>query len=150
MRKITVVIICIIMLCSSFCSCAKRQDAYEMLCAFSTAYGSEGVIYSPCVSEGREGYIYDGLMDKIYVYSGNLPKNYAVMLNSRTDVFSECGIFVCTNTEMPYVEEMCLERIKLLAPGEDFAFVKRSRQICFYSTLRDRDRAEKIFSEIIR
>ncbi len=150
MKKTIAIIICITTICLSLCSCRREENAYDLLCEFTSAYGADGVIYSPNVPEGKEGYIYDGLMERIYIYSGSLPANYAVMLNSRTDVYSECGIFICSDAEMPFVEEMCLERVWLLAEGEDHAFVKRSKHICFYSTLRDRSRAEKIFSEIIR
>ncbi|MBO7196799.1 MAG: hypothetical protein J6V80_05715 [Clostridia bacterium] len=151
MRKIVILLLCVSLLCPLLSSCRADPDAYSMLSSFINTYGAEGTIYSPNIHEGNPGYVYDGLMEKIYLFSGDFPTNYAVFLNGRTDTTSECAIFVCSDAEMmAMVEEMCLERIRLLSFGGDHAFVKRSSNICFYSTLQDRARAEKIFSQIIR
>lgn len=150
MRKIAILILFAFVF-SSLLSCRAEPDAYAMLNSFVRTYGAEGIIYSPEIAEGNAGYVYEGLMEKIYRFSGDFPTNYAVFLNNRVDHPSECGLFVCSDAEMlDMVEEMCLERIRLLSLGEDHAFVKRSRNICFYSTMQDRDRAERIFSQIIR
>ena len=150
MKKIISVIILVIFLLS-LSSCKRNRDAYEMLNEFILTYGAEGIIYSPKVPEGNDGYIRDGLIEKIYRYHGGFLENYAIFLNAHPDYSIECGIFVCCDVEMcERVEEMCLERIKLLATGDKRAFVKRSGNIVFYSTMPDRDRAEKIFNEIIR
>ena len=150
MKKIISAILLAIFLLS-LNSCKRNRDAYEMLNEFVLAYGADGIIYSPTVTEGNDGYIRDGLIDKIYRFHGGFPTNYAIFLNGHPDYSVECGIFVCTDVEMcERVEEMCLERIKLLAMGEKHAFVKRSDTVVFYSTMPDRDRAEKIFNQIIR
>ena len=151
MKKTIILILCISLLCPLLSSCAKEPDAYTLLHDFVQVYGAEGIIYSPKMEEGEAGYVYDGLMEKIYIFSGDLPTNYAVLLNSRILDPSECAIFVCTDAEMmTMIEKMCLERIRLLSLGSDHAFVKRSANICFYSTLPDRARAERVFSQIIR
>ena len=151
MRKIVAIISLLTILCLSLFSCESRRDAYEIIDSFVSAYGAEGIIYSPKINEGDEGYINSDLIRKIYVFSGRFPENYAIFLNNHTDFSSECGAFVCSDADMlNMVEEMCLERIRLLSGGEDHAFVKRSRDVCFYSTMKDRARAEKIFSQIIR
>ncbi len=132
-------------------SCSPERDAYAMLCEFISAYGAEGVIYSPHIPEGQDGYVYEGLMSKIYLFSGEFPENYAVFLGGRTDYSSECGIFICRDADMlSMVEEMCLERIRLVLSGSDNGFVKKSRNLCFYSAMSDKACAEKIFKEIIR
>ncbi len=149
--KKTIAAILFIAALMSFISCGRERDAYEMLSEFISAYGAEGVIYSPKVPEGDDGYIRDGFIEKVYVFSGRFPDNYAIFLNSRPDFSSECGFFICPDAEMlGMVEEMCLERIRLLAQGDNRAFVRRSGSAVFYSTMQDRERAEKIFSEIIR
>ena len=151
MKKIISTILLIVIFLLSLSSCKRNRDAYEMLNEFVLTYGAEGIIYSPRITEGNDGYIRDGLIDKIYRFHGGFPTNYAIFLNSHPDYSVECGIFVCTDVEMcERVEEMCLERIKLLAMGEKHAFVKRSGTVVFYSTMPDRDRAEKIFNQIIR
>ncbi len=150
MRKIIAFILCI-SLCLCLTSCEQNPDAYALLGEFAAVYGAQGVIYSPKISEGNDGYVYEGLVEKIYVFSGRFPDNYAILLNSRPDFSSECAIFVCTDVEMLYmVEEMCLERIRILCGRDECAFVKRSGSIVFYSTMKDREKAERIFSEIIR
>ena len=131
--------------------CRAEPDSYGLLIEFVNTYGADGVIYSPIVPEGKDGYIKDGFVETIYLFYGRFPENYAIFLNSRPDFSSECGIFVCSDAEMvDIVEEMCLERIRLLCSGDKRAFVKRNHNVVFYSTLPDRERAEKIFSEIIR
>lgn len=151
MKKIISLLLCIITFSISLCSCEDNRDACEMLTEFINTYGAEGTIYSPSIMEGEDGYIYDGMMERIYLFSGEFPENYAVFLNGRSDFASECAIFICPDADMlQKVEEMSLERIRLIASGKDHAFVKRSGSVCFYSTMKDRARAEKIFSEIIR
>lgn len=151
MKRAISLILLIILLVHTLSSCEAERDAYEIVRDFVSAYGAEGVIYSPRFTEGEEGYIRDDLVRKIYVFSGRFPENYAVFLNSRLDFSSECGAFVSSDAEMlGMIEEMCLERIRLLSEGGSHAFVKRSRNLVFYSTMKDRARAEKIFSEIIR
>lgn len=151
MRKTIAFILFIAFSFLALYSCERERDAYNMLNEFVTTYGAEGVIYSPKVPEGDDGFIREGLVEKIYVFSGRFPDNYAIFLNSRPDFSSECGLFVCSDAEMlGMVEEMCLERVRLLCQGDDRAFVKRSGSAVFYSTMQDRERAEKIFSEIIR
>ena len=132
-------------------SCHSDRDAYDMVNEFVTVYGAEGVIYSPRISEGENGYVPKGLMEMIYVFSGDFPGNYAVFLNSHHTTPAECGAFVCENADsLAATEEMCLERIKLLSRGESHAFVKVSGMIVFYSTMKNRERAERIWHEIIR
>ena len=151
MKRITAFILFISVLSLLLCSCHRERNARQMLNEFIHTYGAEGVIYSPDIPEGSDGYIYDGLINKIYIFHGSVPNNYAIFLNSRADLASECAIFICTDAEMTdRVEEMCLERVRLLVSGDDRAFVKRSGSIVFYSTMPDRERAEKIFNEIIR
>ena len=150
MKKFISLILLLCMLLS-FSSCEEKRDAYQLLSEFIHAYGAEGTIYSPTVSEGDDGYIREGLVDEIYLFSGEFPDNYAIFMNHHPDFSSECAIFICSDADMMnMVEEMALERIRLIAPGADYAFVKMSGSICFYSTLKQRARAEKIFNEIIR
>ena len=132
-------------------SCEAERDAYMMLTEFISAYGADGIIYSPAISEGENGYIRDGLIEKIYVFSGEFPHNFAVFLNSRPDFGSECGVFVCLGAEQcAMVEEACFERIRLIGRGNDCAFVKRQGNTVFYSTMTDKERAERLWREIIR
>ena len=151
MRRLLSFLLILSLFISSLSSCKAEPSAYDMLSEFVAVYGAEGVIYSPEIPEGASGYIPDGLMERVFMLSGKLPENYAVFLNSRPSGFSECGLFVCEDANMLMgMEESCLERIRLLAGAKDSAFVKVSRSTVFYSTMSDRERAEKIWREIIR
>ena len=134
----------------SISSCVRDVSAYSMLTDFITAYPAEGVIYSPECSEGSEGYIDSSVASRIYVFHGELPRNFAVFLNNHADFGSECGVFFCRDeAERAQVTEMCEERMRLLSGGEH-TLLLRSGNIIFYSTLRDRDRAESLWTKILR
>lgn len=151
MKKIILLLLVLLVFLNNLTSCQKEPDALDLLSEFVGVYGARGVIYSPKISEGNQGYIPDGLIERIYVFSGDFPENYAVFLNSRTSNFSECGVFVCDDGKsLLDVEEMCYERIKLLCGNDGRGFVKISGTTIFYSTMQERDRAEKIWREIIR
>ena len=151
MRRLLSLLTVLSIIATLLCSCNAEPSAYDMLSEFIAAYGAEGSIYSPGIPEGESGYIPDGLMEKVFMLSGKLPENYAVFLNSRPSSFSECGLFVCEDADMLLrMEESCLERIGLLADANDSAFVKVSGNLVFYSTMSDRERAEKIWRELIR
>lgn len=131
-------------------SCETEQSADGILREFISTYGAEGVIYSSERTEGEVGYLPKETLSKIYIYSGRFPENYAIFLNSHAGYGSECGVFVCDDADMRLsVEEMCLERIRLLSGGEN-AFVTRSGNTVFYSTMQNRGRAEEIFKKIIK
>lgn len=135
----------------SLFSCKEQRDAYSLLSEFVSAYGAEGVIYSPDISEGHDGYITDGLVEKIYDFSGRFPDEFAIFLNSHPDFGSECAVFICADAqERELVEEACLKRIRLLGRGSDTSFIKRQGSIIFYSTMKDKKRAEELWREIIR
>lgn len=149
MKKIALMLIPFILL-STLCACQSEVSADQMLRDFLSAYGAEGIIYSSECVEGDEGYLPAEMLDKIYVYSGRFPENYAIFLNSHADYGSECAVFVSEDAEMRLsVEEMCLERIRLLSGGDN-AFVARSGNVVFYSTMQDRAKAEEIFKKIIK
>ena len=151
MRRVISLLIILSLLLSLLCSCRSELSAHQMLSEFIDVYGAEGIIYSPEISEGAPGYIPDGLMEKVYMISGNFPENFAVFLNSHPYGFSECGLFVCEDADtLLRMEETCLERIRLLSGAKDSAFVKVGKNTVFYSTMSNRERAEKIWREIMR
>ena len=151
MKRLILLLLVITLVATSLSSCGSEPDAYDLLCEFTAAYGVEGIVYSPIIPEGNAGYIGGGLVEKLYVFSGTFPQNYAIFINSRLSGFSECGVFVCNSSDaVDMVEEMCLERIRLLAGGENHTFIKISDMTVFYSTMQERERAEKIWREIIR
>lgn len=146
-----VVLLLVVAVFLSLSSCGKEVDTFEVLADFISAYGADGVIYSPTVHEGEVGYIPEGLVERIYLFSGEFPENYAIFLNSRPEYGYECGLFVCSDDGgLDMMEEACLERARLLDPSGERMFVKRSGNTVFYSTMKDKERAEALWREIIR
>lgn len=136
---------------TALASCAKAPDPEKMLSEFIGLYSASGVIYSSECSEGENGYIDEELFRKIYIFEGELPRDYAIFLNSHTDYGAECGVFVCDGAEeRDRVLDMCSERVRLLGRGNEAVFISRSGNVVFYSTMPDRARAEEIWYKIIR
>jgi hypothetical protein len=139
----------LIILCLSLSSCREERSAYQIMSEFVSAYGAEGVIYSPEIGEGKEGYIREGLVERVFLFSDGIGDNFALLLNSHIDIPSECGVFVCSDDdEVRRAEEICLERIRLLS--RDRGFVKKRGRVVYYAVLSDSERAERIFKEIIK
>ena len=133
-----------------FASCKGEPSAHDMLSDFSELFGFDAVIYSPDVREGDDGYITKRFFSDVYVFHGAPPENYAVILNSRTEAFSECGVFYSDNSaELNLLEEMCNERIDALGAA-DRAVVIRAGGFVFYSTLSDTERVSDLWGMIIR
>lgn len=150
MKRLLIFTLALVLTLSMLVSCEAEPSSDELLREFISTYGAEGVIYSSECAEGDVGYLPRETLAKIYIYSGRFPENYAIFLNSRAGYGSECGVFVCDDADMRLsVEEMCLERIRLLSGGDN-AFVTRSGNIVFYSTMKERGRAEEIFKKIIK
>ena len=147
MKKIlaTIIILCTAI---SLVSCSEERSAVSLLDSFISVYSADGVIYTPSREEGEEGYIDESLFSKIYRYDGDMPRNFALFLNSHTDHTSECAVFVCRDgDELMRVERMCLERVALLS--SESGFVVRSHGTVFYSTMSDKARAQRLWRSII-
>ena len=147
MKKLISVIILICVLCS-LVSCSDNRTADELMASFLNSYGASGVVYSPGREEWEYGYINDELFHKIYSPDAKIPSDFAIFLSSHTDSDSECAVFICRDgAERMSVEQMCYERISLLATKN--GFVARAGNTVFYSTMSDRARAERIWRDII-
>ncbi len=135
----------------SLSSCGEERNAYSLLSEFIELYSAEGIIYSPEVAEGKEGYITEDTFRKIYLYYGDAPKNYAVFLNSHIDTGSECGVFVCRDeSERAVVSEALCERIRLLCGGDDNGIIITSSYTVFYSTMSDKVLAQSAWERVLR
>lgn len=133
----------------TFTSCETAVSPYRLLSDFVSLYGAEGIVYSPECPEGSEGYIDSSTAHRIFIFHGDMPKSYAVFLNSHVDGGAECGVFVCRDgAELSEVTEMCEERMRLLS--SDNPVLIRSGRIIFYSTLRDSDRARSLWTKILK
>lgn len=148
--KKTILLLLILSTLLSLASCGEEPSPKEMLSELSSVLSLEGVIYSPDVPEGGDGYITEELFSDIFLYYGEPPKSYAIMLNSRTDTPTECAVFVCSGTvELHAVIDACNERMKLLTAKERGLLIV-SGSIVFYSTLEDRDRVRVEWTKILR
>ena len=147
MRRLFSLLLIFLLLPLTSCS-GTPVDAYELMSEFVSLYGAEGVVYSPGIPEGSDGYITTGLVERIFLFPEGLGDNFAILLNAHIDSPSECGIFVCSDDgEVRHAEEVCLERLRTL--GGDSGFVKKRGRVVYYATLSDPDRAERIFKQII-
>ncbi len=147
-KKVSLIILSLVMLLLS--SCSDEPSAELLLSDFTESYGAEGIIYSSEKSLGEEGYVPEGLTEKIYIYEGAFPKNYAIFLNSHTHKGSEAAIFICKDEkERQKVSEMCLERMKTVSDGKDDRILIRCGNIIAYSTLEDAEKAEELLKKII-
>ena len=148
MKKILCAVI-IHMILFSVISCTEKRSAYELLSSFVDAYGARGVIYSPTVSDGEDGYIDRDMFRRIYAFGDEFPEDFAVLLNLHTDTPAECAVFICRDTaELDTVYEMCEERVRLLSVP-DSSFIVRCDTVLFYSTLPDVQRARRIWHRVI-
>ena len=146
MKKLISVLLILVIL--SLTSCREEQNAYEILTEFASLYGAEGIIYSPEIPEGQGGYLPDGLVERIFLFTDGIGENFAILLNTHIDSPAECGVFVCSDdAEMLQCEEVCLERLRVL--GSEGGFVKRRGRVVYYALMPDPERAERIFKQII-
>ena len=135
----------------SLVGCKKEASAEKILDEFLLMYGGEGTVYSSDKSITDEGYITEDVLSKAYVYEGDFPKNFAILLNSRTAKGFECGVFICEGEdERATVLEMCRERLDLLSERAEEGIFVRSGNLVFYTTASDKKRAEEIIKKIIR
>lgn len=127
-------------------ACSQNPEADKIMNDFLSAYGADGIVYSPKIAEGNDGYISDGLLNKIYIFDFIFPEDFAIFLNAHTDHASECAVFVCTDANMrSLVEQMCLERVRLVSGSDPRGFVSVSGLVVFYSTMSDGARAKEIW-----
>ena len=149
MKKIFALIL-VAFLLFSLVGCKNEPSAEEILTEFVRAYGAEGTVYSPNREMGEEGYVPEGMAERIYLYSGDFPGNYALFLNTHSHKGSECGIFVCSDAqEAEMVSEMCIERANLAANRKEDVVIIRSGSIIAYSTFEDSERVKELLSKII-
>ena len=150
MKKLFVTFL-FLLLILAFIGCKREVSAENILRDFLVSYGTEGIIYTPNKMIHEEGYISEGLLEKVYIYSGELPDNFALFLNQKSFGGFEAGVFICEDEdERASVTEMCYERIDLLTDKEGEGLLIRCRNMIIYTTASDKERAEEILKKIIR
>lgn len=133
-----------------FNGCGRDVSAIDFMTEFAEEYPLEGKIYCSSAKRSEEGYMSDEIFRKIYSYEGEIPKDFAVFLNSRPERGAECGIFRVDNGGTGIIEEFCLKRIKLISEGKNCGIVLTSGKYIFYSTLDDHEHAKEIFYRLIK
>ena len=140
----------LIMLTLQLVSCGSAPDPVDMLRDFTEAYSAEGIIYYSEAREGEIGYLDPETGGILFRELEQMPDCYAILLNSRSDYGSECGVFVSRGSlELEEISEMCERRMKLLRGGERSLLI-RSESTVFYSTLPNPERVEKLWRDILR
>lgn len=147
LKKIT--IICIIAAILPICGCKKKISAREIMEKFVKEYPLFGQVYYSDSPEFDAGYISAELFLDAFIWEGELPEEFALMLNSSVDEPCECGVFYASDaSERERISESCLERIKLLSDGAYKLLYCRG--FIFYAVLPDLDLAEEVFYAIVK
>ncbi len=147
LKKLT--IICIILALLPIYSCKSKTSAREIMENFVKAYPLEGRVYFSDSEEWEEGYISDSLFCDAFIWEGDLPEDFALMLNLSVDKPVECGVFYASDAALrDRITESCLERIGIICEGEySLAFC---RGFVFYAVLPDTARAEELFYTLVK
>ncbi len=149
MKKLCIVIL--IAVCLILSSCSDGISPYELMSRLGREYPVSGVLYHSGVLPHESGYLGEELFKSVYIYSGDMPEDFAVYLNMRPGRGGECGAFSAGDAEVRRtLVSMCYERCRLVAENESDILVLTSGNLVFYSTLSDPVRARKIFDSIIK
>lgn len=138
-RLIALLFLCIFL----FTSCAEQASVADLLTEFVNAYGADGIIYSTEYAEGEQGYIDTYLSDRIFGDEAS-ELTYAVFLNSHLDYTSECGAFLVAPSERNTAIEISERRVSLLDPSSTHSFIRIYPHAVFYSTMQNKERAERL------
>lgn len=131
-----------------FSGCTEVKDPTAALSDFVSAYGAEGIIYSTEIKEGQEGYISPDTAKTIFGTT-DLPDSYALFLNTHLDYASECGAFLARG-DLGEVISLCKRRINILDREGKHSFIAIYGDVVFYSTMTDKERAQKIADVVFR
>lgn len=143
------IIICIIAALLPISGCKREISAREIMGKFVKEYPLLGQVYYSDSPEFDEGYISDGLFLDAFIWEGEMPEEFALMLNSSVDEPCECGVFYASDaSERERITESCLERIKLMTDGAYKLLYCKG--FVFYAVLPDLDLAEEIFYTIVK
>ena len=146
----------------SLTACGKTPSAVSAMDSFRDAFGGGGILFSPTVLEGEDGYIGTDWLVAFFGESAAdaenpLPADYAVLLFPSLAGAREAGVFVCDDTgDALRLCELCLDRLELLrsvaraggTPVPDGAFVRRYGKTVVYAVVEDAERAEAVFSRL--
>jgi len=151
LKRILALLLALALVFSALSGCGAVRDPDEMLSELAKTAKLEGVIYSSEKREGEDGYMTEELFCRIYLYEGEPPKAYAVLLNSHPTYGAECGAFLYeSEDERQRLTDMCEERMALLSEGGENRLLIRSGGVIFYSTHGEPKLIEKLWREIIR
>lgn len=123
-------------------SCSEPLPPNDLLAEFVKSYGAEGIIYHSEAKEGDEGYLSPQLA-RLAFGDRELPKSYAILLNIHLDTHTECGLFLIEGNKKELLE-LSASRTSILDPRGDRTYIAIYDSYVFYSTLSDRERAQKI------
>ena len=123
-------------------SCSEPLPPKDLLAEFVKSYGAEGIIYHSEAKEGDEGYLSPELATLAFG-DRELPRSYAILLNTHLDTPVECGLFLIEGNREELID-LCTYRTALLDRRGERTHIAIYGDYIFYSTLSDRERAKKI------
>ena len=97
-------------------SCQDDVDCYRLAESFRDECGTGGVIYSPRIPEGNEGYVADDFFILMYSEENTHAADFAVLISQRGDIPREAAFFLChSEYDALSVELMLKSRLALIA-----------------------------------
>lgn len=123
-------------------ACQPPTPPVDLLTEFVKAYGAEGVIYHSEAEEGDEGYLSPEL-SALAFGDRDLPRSYAILLNTHLDTATECGLFLIEGNKRELLE-LSAARANILDPKAERTHIAIYDSYVFYSTLSDKDRVMRI------
>ena len=148
MKKILLLFILVLFI-SFGVSCGSKPSPREMITDFLRLYGAEGQLYFSDARPGEYGYVEPELYRGVFLFSGEMPKSFALYLNSHADYGSECGVFVFHDgAERQRIIEACKSRCALVSQNSRYLLICSDKTV-FYSTMSDEARAGEIWRKIL-
>ena len=156
MRKIACLLIVLLTL-SGAASCGDVPSAAALMREFCTEYGIDAAVYSPEVSEGESGYVYDGFLETLYGDISGGVSDFAIILRSDGMETRECAVFIAySESDALLIADACYERLELIrtvtlgdAPYLDDAFVQRRGDTVVMCALSDNTLAHVLWKSIL-
>ena len=136
----------IVALVFSLSSCEEEPSPLKVMIELRRLLSLDSVIYSTESEEHEDGYIREGLIERIYRTDKPITAALALILSARPENTSECALFQTDlDSEMRLIDEAIEERIRLLGTDPESILIIRKGNLIFYSTFPDREFLRECF-----
>ena len=135
----------------SLISCSTDRDADDILFEFCSSYPLESEVYYSLSEDSVSVYRSYELMTDILGDECDLPEEYAIVVHSKLNTVSEIAVLVTRDSsQRARLTELFCDRIAFLESFLDHeGFILRRRDLIIYGFVSDKDRAVRIFEDIL-